>query len=161
MTDDEIQTLGPIDYVIIEFPPGEQNFSGEVIDEIRALVDAGTIRVVDAIVIAKDENGDIDAVELSELDSDDDTLGSLVEDVADFLAEADIAALAEAMEPGSVAGALVYENVWAAPFAVAARKAGGRLVADGRIHSQDIAAALEADAEADGEAESEKQEVSE
>lgn len=158
MTDDEVQTLGPIDYVIIEFPPGEQNFSGEVIDEIRALADAGTIRVVDAIVIAKDENGDVEAVELSELD-DDDTLGSLVEDVADFLAEADIAALAEAMEPGSVAGALVYENVWAAPFAVAARKAGGRLVADGRIHSQDIAAALEADAEAD--AENEQQEVSE
>ncbi|NUU07165.1 DUF6325 family protein [Leifsonia sp. C5G2] len=159
MTDDEVQTLGPIDYVIIEFPPGEQNFSGEVIDEIRALADAGTIRVVDAIVIAKDENGDVEAVELSELDDDEDTLGSLVEDVADFLAEADIAVLAEAMEPGSVAGALVYENVWAAPFAVAARKAGGRPVADGRIHSQDIAAALEADAEAD--AENEQQEVSE
>jgi hypothetical protein len=146
MTDDEAPTIGPIDYVIIEFPPGEQNFSGEVIDEIRALVDAGTIRVVDAIVIAKDEDGDVEAVELSELDGPD-SLGTLAEDLADFLAEADIATLAEAMEPGSVAGALVYENVWAAPFAVAARRAGGRLVADGRIHSQDIAAALAADAE--------------
>jgi len=155
MTDEEAAALGPIDYVIIEFPPGQQNFSGEVIDEIRALVDAGTIRVIDAIVIAKDENGDVEAVELSELDDDEDTLGSLVEGVADFLAEADIATLAEAMEPGSVAGALVYENLWAAPFAVAARRAGGRLVADGRIHSQDIAAALAADAEL------EEQEVSE
>ena len=137
MTDDEAPTIGPIDYVIIEFPPGEQNFSGEVIDEIRALVDAGSIRVVDAIVIAKDDEGAVEAVELSELD-DADSLGTLAEGLADFLAEADIATLAEAMEPGSVAGALVYENVWAAPFAVAARRAGGRLVADGRIHSQDI-----------------------
>lgn len=153
MTDDEAATIGPIDYVIIEFPPGEQNFSGEVIDEIRALVDAGTIRVVDAIVIAKDEEGGVEAVELSELDGAD-SLGTLAEELADFLAEADIATLAEAMEPGSVAGALVYENVWAAPFAVAARRAGGRLVADGRIHSQDIAAALAADAE------NEEQEVS-
>lgn len=146
MTDDQPETFGPIDYVIIEFPPGEQNFSGEVLDELSALVDAGTIRVVDAIVLTKDENGGVEAIELSELDGPP-ALASVAEDLADFLAEADIATLAEVMEPGSVAGALVYENLWAGPFAAAARRAGGRLVADGRIHSQDIAAALEEDAE--------------
>lgn len=146
MTDDDTEALGPIDYVIIEFPPGQQDFSGEVIDEIGALVGAGTIRLIDAIVLTKDADGSVEAVELSELEGPP-SLGSLIEDVADFLAEADIATLAEVMEPGSVAGALVYENRWAAPFAAAARRAGGRLVADGRIHSQDIAAALAEDAE--------------
>lgn len=148
MTDDESELAAPIDFVIIEFPAGEQNFSGEVIEETLALVDAGLIRLVDAIVLVKDEDGSVEAVELSELEGPP-GLTALAEELADFLAEADIATLAEAMEPGSVAGALVYENLWAAPFAAAARRAGGRLIADGRIHSQDIADALEAEAEAD------------
>jgi hypothetical protein len=146
MTDDESETVAPIDFVIIEFPPGQQNFSGEVIDEVLALVDAGIIRLVDAIVLTKDAEGTVEAVELSELEGPP-GLAALAEELADFLAESDVAALAEAMEPGSVAGALVYENLWAAPFAAAARRAGGRLIADGRIHSQDIADAIEAEAE--------------
>jgi hypothetical protein len=146
MTDDESETVAPIDFVIIEFPPGQQNFSGEVIDEVLALVDAGIIRLVDAIVLTKDDEGTVEAVELSELEGPP-GLAALAEELADFLAESDVAALAEAMEPGSVAGALVYENLWAAPFAAAARRAGGRLIADGRIHSQDIADAIEAEAE--------------
>jgi hypothetical protein len=145
MTDDLLTNAAPVDFVIIEFPAGEQNFSGEVIEELAALVDSGTIRLVDGMVLVKDAEGGVDAVELSELD-DLGPLTSLMGELADFLAEDDVADLAAAMDPGSVAGVLVYENVWAAPFAAAARRAGGRLIADGRIHSQDIADALEVEA---------------
>ncbi|PXA67175.1 DUF6325 family protein [Cryobacterium arcticum] len=145
MADDETEYAAPVDFVIIEFPAGEQNFSGEVIEQLVALVDSGTIRLIDGMVLVKDADGDVEASELSDLDE----LGPLARiaaDLADFLAADDVAHLAAAMDPGSVAGVLVYENVWAAPFSAAARRAGGRLIADGRIHSQDIADALEADA---------------
>ena len=150
MADDDVEQVGPIDYVIIEFPAGQSNFTGEMADELVKLVDAGTIRLIDAIVLVKDADGDVDALELSDLD-DLGPLAALEADLAEFLAEEDVANLAAAMEPGSVAGVIVYENLWAAPFAAAARRAGGQLIADGRIHSQAIAAALEAEAELEEE----------
>jgi hypothetical protein len=145
MTDDTTENAAPVDFVIIEFPAGEQNFSGEVIEELVNLVEAGTIRLVDAIVLVKDVDGGVDATELSDLEGLG-PLEAIAADLAEFLAEEDVADLAEAMDPGSVAGVIVYENLWAAPFADAARRAGGRLIADGRIHSQDISDALEAEA---------------
>ena len=96
--------------------------------------------------MVKDDDGTVDAFELSEYDESN-TLESLVGEFAEFLAADDVAHLAEAIDPGTVAGVLVYENVWAAPFAMAARRAGGELVADGRIHTQAIAAAIEAERE--------------
>ncbi len=154
MSDDDLEQAGPIDFVIIEFPAGQTNFSGEIADELVKLVDAGTIRLIDAIVLVKDDDGAVEALELSDLD-DLGPLAALEAELAEFLAEEDVADLAAAMDPGSVAGVIVYENVWAAPFAAAARRAGGQLIADGRIHSQAIAAALEAEAEAESEIESE------
>ncbi|HEV7957209.1 MAG TPA: DUF6325 family protein [Marisediminicola sp.] len=145
MTDGTTENAAPVDFVIIEFPAGEQNFSGEVIEELVNLVEAGTIRLVDAIVLVKDADGGVDATELSDLEGLG-PLEAIAADLAEFLAEEDVADLAEAMDPGSVAGVIVYENLWAAPFAAAARRAGGRLIADGRIHSQDISDALEAEA---------------
>jgi Family of unknown function (DUF6325) len=145
MTDDISENAAPVDFVIIEFPAGQQNFSGEVIDELVTLVDAGTIRLVDGIVLIKDDDGDVEATELSDLEGLG-PLTAIAAELAEFLAEDDVANLAAAMDPGSVAGVIVYENLWAAPFAAAARRAGGRLIADGRIHSQDIADALEAEA---------------
>jgi hypothetical protein len=145
MTDGTMENAAPVDFVIIEFPAGEQNFSGEVIEELVNLVEAGTIRLVDAIVLVKDADGGVDAMELSDLEGLG-PLEAIAADLAEFLAEEDVADLAEAMDPGSVAGVIVYENLWAAPFAAAARRAGGRLIADGRIHSQDISDALEAEA---------------
>jgi hypothetical protein len=145
MTDGTTENAAPVDFVIIEFPQGQQNFSGEVIEELVNLVEAGTIRLVDAIVLVKDIDGGVDATELSDLEGLG-PLEAIAADLAEFLAEEDVADLAEAMDPGSVAGVIVYENLWAAPFAAAARRAGGRLIADGRIHSQDIADALEAEA---------------
>ena len=145
MTDTEADQLGPIDYLVIEFPAGQSNFTGEVLDELVKLVDAGTIRLIDAIIIVKADDGTVDAVELADA-GDLGPLAALEADLAEFLAEDDVLNLSAAMDPGSVAGVLVYENLWAAPFGSAARRAGGQLVADGRIHTQAILAALDAEA---------------
>jgi hypothetical protein len=146
MTDHDTTVVGPIDFIIVEFPAGESNFTGEMIEELGKLMDAHTIRLVDAIILVKDDAGDIEALELSEVDADG-PLAELENDLRDFLGEDDLVNLAAALDPGTVAGVLVYENVWAGPFAAAARRAGGRLVADGRIHTQDIAAAIDAERE--------------
>ena len=150
MTNTPLDELGPVDYVIVEFPEGHQHFTGEVIDELLKLVDAGTIRVIDVLILTKDADGSVEAIELEDVED----LGPLVEleaTLAELLAEEDVELLAAAMEPGSVAGVLVYENIWAAPFASAARRAGGELIANGRIPIQAIIAAVEADAELQAE----------
>ena len=144
MTDVPLDELGPVDYVIIAFPADAANFTGEMADELVALVERGTIRVIDVLVLVKDDYGEVEAMELSDLDN----LGALERlegELAEMLAEEDVAHLAAAMDPGSTAGVLIYENVWAAPFASAARRAGGRLIANGRIPTQAIIAAMEAD----------------
>jgi hypothetical protein len=150
MAENEWDGYGPVDYLIVEFPAGTSNFTGEIAEELVRLVDAGTIRVLDMIVIVKEEDGTLDAVEIS--DADD--LGPLTEieaGLAGLLAEEDVAFLAAAMDPGSVAGVLVYQNLWAAPFAAAARRAGGVVIADGRISPEDVVAALSAIAEIEEE----------
>ena len=114
MSDRELDELGPVDFLVIEFPVGHSTFTGEIAEELVKLVDSGTIRLIDAIVLTKDESGAVDALELS--DAGD--LGPLVEleaDLAELLAADDVVNLAEAMDPGSVAGVLVYVNFWAAP----------------------------------------------
>ena len=130
--------------MVVEFPPDTSNFTGEMAEELVALVEAGTIRIIDLIVLTKDDDGSIDAMEMADLD-DLGPLQALEAELAELLAEEDVAHLAAAMDPGTVAGVIVYENLWAAPFASAARRAGGQLVADGRIPSQAIIAALQAD----------------
>jgi Family of unknown function (DUF6325) len=149
MTD--VDELGPIDYLVVEFPPGHQNFTGEMARELADLVERGIIRVLDLLVVRKDEDGSFEAFEIDDLDSLDE-LRALEAEVAEILAADDVAHLAEAMEPGSTAGVVVWENSWAAPFASAARRAGGQLVANGRIPIQAILASLEAEAEEEEEA---------
>jgi len=144
MTERSLDELGPVDYLIVEFPAGAQNFTGEGADELLRLHDAGIIRVMDVLILAKNEDGSVDAMELSDLPE----LGELARleaQLVQTLAEEDVAHLAAAMDPGSVAGVLIYENLWAAPFASAMRRAGGQLIANGRIPIQAIIAAIEAD----------------
>jgi len=148
MTDTDIDELGPVDYLVVEFPPGVSHFTGEMAAELGRLVDAGTIRVLDLVVLVKDENGDVDALEVEDLDTVDE-LRAAETQLADLLAADDVVHLAAAMEPGTTAGVLVWENAWAAPFASAARRAGGQLIANGRIPIQAILASLEADEEGD------------
>ncbi|MET1020380.1 MAG: DUF6325 family protein [Microterricola sp.] len=144
MSEHDLSELGPVDFLVIEFPAGHQNFTGEMAEELLRLVEKGTIRVIDAIILTKDENGSVDASELADV-GDLGALRELEAELAELLAAEDVEKLANAMEPGSVAGVLVYENVWAAPFASAARRAGGQLIANGRIPIQAIIASLEAD----------------
>jgi hypothetical protein len=148
MSQTALDELGPVDYLVVEFPAGESNFTGEMAQELVALVDSGTIRLIDVLILTKDENGAIDAMELSDVDD----LGPLEQveaDLAELLAADDVEHLAAAMDPGSTAGVVIWENLWAAPFASAARRSGGQLIADGRIPIQAIIASIEADDETD------------
>lgn len=146
MTQDRsLDELGPVDYVIVEFPVGAQNFTGEGAAELLRLHDAGIIRVMDILILQKGQDGTVMAQELGDLDQMGE-LARLETELVQTLAEEDVDNLAAAMDPGSVAAAIVYENLWAAPFASAMRRAGGQLIANGRIPIQAIIAAVEADA---------------
>ena len=143
-TDVTIDDLGPVDYVVIEFPIGAQNFTGEMAEELARLSAAGTIRILDMLILQKNEDGSVDAVEIDEVPGVDE-IRAFEAELAEILAAEDVENLAAAMLPGSVAGVLVWENKWAAPFASAARRSGGQLIATGRIPIQAIAASIEAE----------------
>jgi hypothetical protein len=144
VTNTPLEELGPVDYVVVEFPAGAKNFTGEMAAELLKLVDAGTIRVIDVLILDKNEDGSVEATELSDIEQ----LGemqSIEAELAELLAAEDVDHLAASMEPGSTAGVLIFENLWAAPFASAARRSGGQLIANGRIPIQAIIASVEAD----------------
>ena len=144
MTERSLDELGPVDYIVVEFPAGASNFTGEMAKELIALVEAGTIRLIDVLILTKAEDGIVDAMELSDVEELGE-LEALEAELAELLAAEDVAHLAAAMEPGSTAGVLIWENLWAAPFASAARRSGGQLIASGRIPIQAIIASIEAD----------------
>ena len=140
----DLDELGPVDYIVVEFPAGASNFTGEMAEALLALVDSGTIRVIDILILTKNEDGTVDAKEFSDVEN----LGPLQKvegQLAELLAADDVVHLAAAMDPGSTAGVLIWENLWAAPFASAARRSGGQLIANGRIPIQAIIASIEAD----------------
>ena len=144
MTEVSLDELCPVDYLLIEFPAGASSFTGEMAAELRALVASGTIRLIDILILTKDADGTVEATELSDVDE----LGELQAIEAEpgqLLAADDVDHLAAAMEPGTTAGALIWENLWAAPFASAARRSGGQVIANGRIPIQAIIASVEAD----------------
>jgi len=141
----DLDSLGPVDYIVVEFPAGASNFTGEMAKELLALVDSGTIRVIDVLILTKNADGTVDAMELSDVEELGE-LQALESELAELLAAEDVEHLAAAMDPGSTAGVLIWENLWAAPFASAARRSGGQLIATGRIPIQAIIASIEADA---------------
>jgi hypothetical protein len=143
-TDTGAEELGPVDYLVVEFPVGAQNFTGDMAAELARLSQAGTIRILDILILQKNDDGTVDALEIDDTPAVDE-LRALEADIAEILAAEDVEHLAEAMLPGSVAGVVVWENRWAAPFATAARKAGGQLIATGRIPIQAILASIEAE----------------
>jgi hypothetical protein len=144
MTEISVDELGPVDYIVVEFPAGASSFTGEMAAELRALVDSGTIRVIDVLILTKDADGTVEATELSDI-AELGELQVIEAELAELLAAEDVDHLAAAMEPGSTAGVLIWENLWAAPFASAVRRSGGQLIADGRIPIQAIIASIEAD----------------
>jgi Family of unknown function (DUF6325) len=149
MADINVDELGPVDYLVVGFPADKADFSGAMASELKALVDSNTIRVLDLVMIMKDKDGSVEAAELR--DADDSEIGelrALERDLAILLAEEDIDEIGASLEPGSAAAVLVWENTWAASFGSAVRKSGGELLANGRIPTQSLIAAVEADRQA-------------
>jgi hypothetical protein len=139
---EELEEMGPIDYVLIEWP-GRQP-TGEAAPIVVDLVERGIIRVLDLTFIAKDEDGAVAGLELKDLGAGAEELKLFEGASSGLLTDDDVGEASEALEPGTSAALLVYENSWAAPFARAVRKSGGQLVASGRIPVQAVLAALEA-----------------
>ena len=141
---DAADELGPVDWIVVEFPGSRMN--GEIVPALRDLVERDLVRVLDLLVLKKDDDGSVEAFELSDLDEGEiGDLRAYESELAMLLSEEDVNSLAAAIEPGSSAGVLVWENTWAAPFASAVRRSGGQLVASGRIPIQAMLAAIEAD----------------
>ena len=146
---DDLDQMGPIDYLVIEFPGNRM--TGEAFPLLVDLVDRGLIRIIDLVFVRKDADGSVAALTLEDLDLDGSPDLAVFQGASSgLLGDDDLQEAANALEPNSSAGVLVFENVWAAPFASAVRRAGGQLVASGRIPVQAILAASEADAETDG-----------
>lgn len=141
-----LDELGPVDWIVVEFPGSR--FDGTIMPTLTDLVDRGIIRLLDLLMIRKDAEGEFEAFEITELeDSEIGRVRELETAMANLLSEEDVVSVAAAVEPGSTAALLVWENCWAAPFGSAVRHAGGQLVASGRIPVQALLAAIEADLE--------------
>jgi hypothetical protein len=144
--DANLDVLGPVDYLVVEFPADKADFSGEMARELTSLIERGLVRVLDLVVLRKDLEGSVSVDELHEIDeADAGELLALEAELGMLLAEQDIEEIGKVLEPGAVAAVLVYENCWAGPFGSAVRRSGGQLVAEGRIPTQALLAAIEAE----------------
>jgi hypothetical protein len=138
----DLDQMGPIDYLVVGFPTHRMN--GEALPLLVDLVDRGIIRILDLVFLRKDEDGSVTTLTQIDLARMQVIEAALFDGASSgLLGPEDVADAAAALEPGTAAGVLVYENVWAAPFARALRKAGGHLVASGHIPVQELVAALD------------------
>ncbi len=139
---DETTEMGPIDYILVEWPGRQPN--GEVAPHLVDLVERGLIRIIDLALIAKDEDGSVAGIELEDLGDGALELSVFEGASSGLISDEDLGEAGAALEPGTSAALLIFENTWAAPFATAVRRSGGQLVASGRIPVQAIEAALDA-----------------
>jgi len=147
VSDASIEEMGPIDYLIVEWPGRQPN--GEAAPLLVDLVERGIIRVLDLAFIFKGEDGSVAGLDIKDLGEQSEELRLFEGASSGLLGEDDIGEAGKALEPGTSAALLVYENTWAGPFAAAVRRSGGQLVANGRIPVQAVLAALEAAGEAE------------
>jgi hypothetical protein len=136
----EIEEMGPVDYIVLEWP-GRQP-QGDVAPLIVDLADRGIIRVLDVAFMVKNEDGSVESIELGELE--DGGFGEFEGASSGLIGQDDLEEAAAALDPGTSAAVLIWENRWAAPVAIALRRSGGQLVASGRLPIQSIVASLEA-----------------
>lgn len=142
MTEASIDELGPIDYIVVEFPGNQM--TGEGLPILVDLVDRGVIRIIDLVFFTKGDDGSVALVEIADFDGDGELDLAIFEGATSgVVGEDDVQEAAAAVEAGSSAALLVYENRWAAPFAAAVRRGGGQLVAFGRIPTQELLATLD------------------
>ncbi|HET9198265.1 MAG TPA: DUF6325 family protein [Solirubrobacterales bacterium] len=139
---DETVEMGPIDYILVEWPGRQPN--GEVAPHLVDLVDRGLIRILDLAFVTKEEDGTVAGVELADLGDGAAELEVFAGASSGLISDDDLTKAAAALEPGTSAALLIFENTWAAPFATAVRRSGGQLVASGRIPVADLEAALDA-----------------
>ena len=135
--------IGPIDYVIVEFPTAKIAFGRGLAGELTALVQRGVVRILDLLVVCKKAAGELEVVEYEDLA--DPGVAALCEQTAEILAMKDVENSATAIDPGHAAAVIVWESTWVEPFAVTVRECGARIVAQGRISTRAIVAALQAD----------------
>ena len=138
----ELDEMGPIDYIVLEWRGRQPN--GEAAPHLIDLVDRGLIRIIDLAFLTKGEDGSVAGLEMSDLGEQVEEFAAFAGAASGLLSDEDLEQAANALEPGTSAAVLVYENRWAAPLAAALRRSGGELVAGGRIPIQDIEAALDA-----------------
>jgi hypothetical protein len=141
--EEQLDEMGPVDYMVLEWP-AEQPMTGEVMPLLSGLVDRGLIRILDIAFIVKDADGSVTTIDSAQFAQKIGGLAGLEAASSGLLDQGDLEEASAALEPGTVAGVLVWENRWAAPIAVALRRSGGQLVASGRIPIQAIAASLDA-----------------
>ena len=140
---DEFEDVGPVDYLVVEFPGNRM--TGEGFPILVDLVDRGLIRILDLVFIRKDDDGSVAGLEIGDFTGDGELDLAVFDGAASgLLGQDDIDEAAKALEPGCSAGILLYENRWAAPFAAALRRGGARMVASGRIPVPSVVAALDA-----------------
>ena len=142
MSRERIEEMGPVDYVVLAWP--DRQPKGDVAPMILDLVDRGIIRILDIAFITKDADGEVAGVEVDALEDDAGTFREFHGASSGLLGDDDLQDAAAALEPGTSAAVLVWENRWAAPIAVALRRSGGELVATGRVPIQAIVASLDA-----------------
>jgi hypothetical protein len=146
---DDVDAMGPISYLIVEFPGNKM--TGEGLPILADLVDQGLIRIVDLLFVTRDDDGSLRAVELRDLDLDGRIDVAIFEGASSgLLDDSDLADAASVIDPGSSAAILLFENRWARSFTQALRRGGAELVAAGYIPLDAIAASLDA-AEAAGD----------
>jgi Family of unknown function (DUF6325) len=140
---DKADTMGPISYVIAQFPGNKM--TGEGLPILVDLVDRGVIRILDLMFVTRDNDGSIRAVELSDIDHDGEFDLAVFEGASSgLLDDSDVGDAASVIEPGSSAGILIFENRWATSFTQALRRGGAELVAAGYIPHDGISASLDA-----------------
>jgi hypothetical protein len=138
----QLEEMGPIDYVVLEWQ-GELPTAGEVQPLLMELVDRGIIRILDIAFLTKDEDGSVSALGVGDLKQAAAAFAEFEGASSGLLGFDDLEEAAAALDPGTSAAVLVWENRWAAPVAVALRRSGGQLVASGRIPVQAVLAALD------------------
>jgi hypothetical protein len=142
MTPTQTDVMGPVDWVMIEWT-GRQPDGATIAPEIISLVDRGIVRLVDIAFIAKGDDGDVTALDLDTIGADS-PLGQFAGASSGLLSHDDVVEAATALQPGSSAAVIVWENRWVLPLANKLRASGGELVARGRIEFDDLMAALDA-----------------
>ena len=137
MSQEDLEEMGPVDYIVLEWPGRQPN--GEIAPLILDLVDRGLVRILDVAFMAKDDDGSVTAIEWD----DQGGFGEFEGASTGLIGQDDLEEAAKALNPGTSAAVLVWENRWAAPVALAVRRSGGQLVASGRIPIQALLASLE------------------